>query len=86
MQVQKEFDIKAKNEDRQFSPIAQLFKLGRDKSYVTYEDILQFIPEPEKDLELVDRVFGVLLCADIPYGEDAEHLMDDEDIFSQRSE
>lgn len=60
------------------SPIARIFQLGRDKTYVTYEDILRYIPEPERDLSLVDRVFAVLLCADIPYGEDAEHLMDDE--------
>ena len=63
-----------------YSPIARIFQLGRDKSYVTYADILRYIPEPEGDLDLVDRVFGVLLCAGIPYGEDAEHLMDDEEF------
>ncbi len=76
MQAQIDIDIRDK-EDKTFSPIARIFQLGRDKSYVTYEDILRFIPQPERNLELVDRVFGVLLCADIPYGEDAEHLMDD---------
>lgn len=76
MQAQADVDIKAKT-DKKFSPIAQIFQLGRDKSYVTYEDILRFIPQPERDLDLVDRVFGVLLCANIPYGQDAEHLMDD---------
>ncbi|MFW5713477.1 MAG: hypothetical protein ACOCYU_02275 [Brevefilum sp.] len=79
MQVSSDLDIRAKEENK-FSPIAQIFKLGREKSYVTYKDILRFIPEPEKELELVDRVFGVLLCANIPYGDDAEHLMDDEGI------
>jgi hypothetical protein len=63
-----------------YSPIARIFQLGRDKSYVTYADILRYIPEPERDLDLVDRVFAVLLCADIPYGEDAEHLMDEEEF------
>ena len=79
MQAQAEVNIKAK-EDQQYSPIARIFQLGREKSYVTYEDILHFIPHPERDLDLVDRVFGVLLCASIPYGEDAEHLMDDEEL------
>ncbi len=79
MQAQTDADVKAK-EDRKFSPIAQIFRLGREKTYVTYEDILRFIPEPEGDLELVDRVFGVLLCANIPYGEDAAHLMDDDEM------
>lgn len=80
MQAQSEIDISAKKEDQEYSPIARIFQLGREKSYVTYEDILRLIPEPEKDLDLVDRVFGILLCADIPYGEDAEHLMDNEGI------
>ena len=79
MQAQAEVNINAK-EEKQYSPIARIFQLGREKSYVTYEDILDFIPHPEQNLELVDRVFGVLLCASIPYGEDAEHLMDDEEI------
>ena len=79
MQAEAKVDIKAK-EEKQYSPIARIFQLGREKSFVTYEDILNFIPHPEQNLELVDRVFGVLLCASIPYGEDAEHLMDDEEI------
>jgi hypothetical protein len=78
MQAHADVDIKAQT-DKKFSPIAQIFQLGRDQSYVTYEDILRFIPQPESDLDLVDRVFGVLLCANIPYGEDAEHLMDDDE-------
>lgn len=80
MQAQAEIDIK-QNKDRKYSPIARIFQLGREKTYVTYEDILRFIPQPEDELDLVDRVFGVLLCADIPYGEDAEHLMDDDFDF-----
>jgi len=79
MQSRDEIQVKAK-EGNGISPIARIFQLGRDKSYVTYEDILCLIPEPEQDLDLVDRVFAVLLCAGIPYGEDAEHLMDDEEF------
>jgi len=56
------------------SPIASLFQLGREKSYVTYDDILQYFPRPEEDLDQLDRVFGCLLCAGIPFGEDADHL------------
>ena len=76
MQAQTEIDMK-QTDGKKYSPIARIFQLGREKSYVTYEDILHFIPEPEGNLDLVDRVFGILLCANIPYGEDAEHLMDD---------
>lgn len=79
MQSQSETQVK-NQKDRGYSPIARIFQLGRDKSYVTYEDILCLIPEPEQDLDLVERVFAVLLCAGIPYGEDAEHLLDDEEF------
>ena len=56
------------------SPIAELFRLGREKSYVTYEDILRYFPIPEKNLDELECIFGALLCAGIPYGEDAGHL------------
>jgi hypothetical protein len=79
MQAQTDANTKVR-EDQRYSPIARIFQLGREKTYVTYEDILRFIPQPEQDLELVDRVFGVLLCANIPYGEDAEYLMENEEI------
>lgn len=58
----------------ELSPIASLFRIGRQKSFVTYEDILSFIPNPEQDLEYVDRVFACLLSAGIPFGEDQDHL------------
>jgi len=85
MQAQSEVGNNLKAE-KKYSPIARIFQLGRKKSYVTYADILRFIPKPEQDLDLVDRVFGVLLCANIPYGEDAEHLMADEEIDSSLSQ
>jgi len=56
------------------SPMGQLFQLGRKKSYVTYADILRFFPNPEQNLEQLECIFGALLCAGIPYGEDSEHL------------
>jgi hypothetical protein len=58
------------------SPIASLFRIGRQQSYVTYEDILSFIPYPEQDLEYVDRIFACLMSAGIPFGEDQDHLED----------
>lgn len=88
MQVQTESGLNPSNENK-VSPLARIFQLGREKSYITYEDILTYIPEPEKDLDLVDRVFAILLCAEIPYGEDVEHLFEDEDdpqIYSSGKE
>lgn len=58
----------------ELSPIASLFRIGRQQSYVTYQDILSFFPNPEQDLEYVDRIFACLLSAGIPFGEDQDHL------------
>ena len=74
-QMPKIFDLNEKAEKLP-SPIARLFQLGREKSFVTYEDILQCVPEPESDLDLVDRIFATLICAGIPFGEDCNHLED----------
>lgn len=76
-------DLNTKD-DEQPSAIARLFQLGREQSYVTYADILQYVPEPEKDLDEVDRIFAALICAGIPFGEDCEHLEGvDEDIIKE---
>ena len=32
-------------EEEEYSPIARLIELGRQKSYVTLDDILHFFPE-----------------------------------------
>ena len=56
------------------SPIARLIQLGREKSYITTDDILRVFPEPEKDVEALDRIFGALICAEIPYIEDEDIL------------
>lgn len=64
------------DEATELSPIASLFRIGRQQSYVTYEDILRFVPNPEQDLEYVDRLFACLMSAGIPFGEDREHLED----------
>ena len=62
------------NGGMELSPIARLFKIGREQSYVTYDDLLRFVPYPERDLEYVDRILACLLSAGIPFGEDQDHL------------
>jgi RNA polymerase primary sigma factor len=56
-----------KDPGKVYSPLARLVQLGREKSYVTLEDILKFFPEPEKDMDQTDRIFATLLTAGIPY-------------------
>ncbi len=56
------------------SPIARLIQLGRTKSYVTIDDILQFFPNAENDVEQLETAFAALISAGIPYIEDADLL------------
>jgi RNA polymerase primary sigma factor len=70
------------NSEKETSPIARLIQIGRNKSFVTINDILQFFPDAEQDVERLDKTFAVLISAGIPYIEDAELLKDpsDEDL------
>jgi RNA polymerase primary sigma factor len=57
--------------DEEYSPIAQLIELGRQKKYVTLDDILHFFPEAEKDIEQLEEAFSALLSAGVAFVEDA---------------
>ncbi|MCS7251821.1 MAG: RNA polymerase sigma factor [Anaerolineae bacterium] len=43
----------------------QLLAMGRSRGYVTFEEIMQFFPEVEKDLDSLDEIFAALLEAGI---------------------
>lgn len=57
-------------EDRHNS-VASLIELGRKKTFVTYDDILQFFPEAEQDVDQLEEAFSALVSAGIPYVEDS---------------
>jgi RNA polymerase primary sigma factor len=59
------------DDEEEFSAIARLIELGRQKSYVTLDDILHFFPEAEQDVEQLEEAFSALLSAGIPFVEDA---------------
>lgn len=48
------------------SPIGHLIRIGRIKSYVTYDDILRVLPRPEEHLQYLELIFGTLMAANIP--------------------
>ncbi len=48
-------------EEEEYSPIARLIELGRQKTYVTIDDILHFFPEAEQDVEQLEEAFAALL-------------------------
>ncbi|MBN1146718.1 MAG: RNA polymerase sigma factor [Anaerolineales bacterium] len=74
-------------EERDEHPaIARLIDLGRQKSYVTIDDILGFFPDAEQDVDQLEEAFAALLSAGIPYldesvaeGPSDEELSEDED-------
>lgn len=47
--------------------LARLIKLGRQKSYVTIDDILNIFPEAEQDVDQLEEAFAALLSAGIPF-------------------
>ena len=60
----------SEEDDEEYSPIARLIELGRQKTYVTIDDILHFFPDAEQDVEQLEETFAALMGAGIPYLED----------------
>jgi RNA polymerase primary sigma factor len=66
-------------------PIASLIELGREKGYVTLDDISTVLPESERSITQLEEIFAALLSASITYIEDdkvtepAEEDFDSED-------
>ena len=52
------------------SPLARLFQIARQKGYLTYDEILAVMPRPDLTLDQLDRLFGALIAAGIPYGDE----------------
>ncbi len=64
------------------SPLAHLLQIGRDKGYVTLDDILEIFPKAENNVDQLEEAFSALLTANIPYVEnedEAEELFDEEE-------
>jgi len=49
-----------------------LIELGRKRGYLTHDEILEQFPEAEQNIELIDRVYSVLLEQGIDVVEDAK--------------
>jgi RNA polymerase primary sigma factor len=59
-------------EDQDEHPaIARLIELGRQKSFVTIDDILSLFPEAEQDVDQLEEAFAALISAGIPYLDEA---------------
>lgn len=62
------------DESSGYPAIARLIELGRQKSYVTIDDILHFFPDAEQDIGQLEEAFAALMAAGIPYLEDETPL------------
>ncbi len=74
------------HENEDFSPIARLIELGRKKTYVTIDDILNFFPEAERDVDQLEEAFAALLAAGVPYVDDDTNIEPSEDNLSSEIE
>ncbi len=80
-------EIKKENTLEYENPLAHLLQIGRDKGYVTLDDISEIYPKAENNVDQLEEAFSALLTADIPYvesEEEAEELFEDEDEDDSR--
>ncbi|HOE34740.1 MAG: sigma-70 family RNA polymerase sigma factor [Chloroflexi bacterium] len=63
-------DNQVLDDDRESSALERLLEFGRKKTYVTYDDILQFFPDAEQDLDQLEEAYTALLGAGINYTEE----------------
>src|SRR5512136_288058 len=55
------------NREDEHPALARLIELGRQKSFVTIDDILSFFPEAEADVDQLEEAFAALISAGIAY-------------------
>jgi len=75
----KKLSVIDEDENIQFSSISKLIELGRQKAYITIDDILRLFPEAEQDVSQLEEAFAALMAAGIPY-------LEDDDLSSEPSE
>jgi len=52
--------------------IEHLIEVGKEKGFVTIDDILQHFPDSEKDVDQLDEVYEALLAAGVSYLDDVD--------------
>ncbi len=80
--------INVAEDEEEYPAIARLIELGRQKSYVTIDDILHFFPDAEQDVEQLEEAFAALISAGIPYVEDLASIEEpsEDDLSSDETE
>ena len=80
--------INVVEDEEEYPAIARLIELGRQKSYVTIDDILHFFPDAEQDVEQLEEAFAALMSAGIPYMEDLASIEEpsEDELISDESD
>ena len=79
-------DVLIDAEENEFSAVGQLVELGRQKGYVTIDDILELFPEVEQDVDQLEEAFAALLSAEIPYIEDISEVEPSDDELTEEAD
>jgi RNA polymerase primary sigma factor len=74
----------SESEDEGHSVVARLVDLGRQKSYVTIDDILSFFPDAEHDVDQLEETFAALLSAGVAYVDEAPAAGPSEDELAAK--
>jgi len=76
------------DENDKYTFLARLIELGRERGYVTLDDILSFFPRVEKDMDQLEEAFAALLNAGIPYVEEeiSQEPKDDELVVEEKGD
>ncbi|HUF40188.1 MAG TPA: sigma-70 family RNA polymerase sigma factor [Anaerolineales bacterium] len=68
------------DENESSARIKQLIQHGREKGFVTIDDILAFLPDAENDLDQLEEAFTALLAARIQYVEETPNKDGDDEL------
>jgi RNA polymerase primary sigma factor len=69
--IDEELLTSIEEKEERHKSVASLIELGRKKTFVTFDDILNFFPEAEQDVDQLEEAFSALVSAGIPYVEDS---------------
>ena len=69
--IDEELLTSIEEKEERHNSVASLIELGRKKTFVTFDDILNFFPEAEQDVDQLEEAFSALVSAGIPYVEDS---------------
>jgi len=84
--IQPELLEKEMDSNEPFVALNQLITLGRQKGFLTPEDLMAHFPEAEEEINQLDEVFAALMSAGIPYVEDGDQADGEQRAAKKKSE